>query len=149
MGVRIDPIFTSLWPLGDGAVPPRPLAVASAAMPGGEASRAVDGDTATDWGSGAFPPQWIQIDLGAEARVSEIRLLATQNPAGYTEHSILVGASPGDLVEVHRFQQETRSGQWLIFSPEAPLAGVRFVRVLTTRSPSWVGWVEIRVLGER
>jgi hypothetical protein len=39
----------------------------------GEAERppkyAVDGDTATDWGSGGPPRQWIEIDLGAPARV--------------------------------------------------------------------------------
>jgi len=39
---------------------------------------AVDGNTSTDWGSGDFPPQWIEIDLGAPATITEIRLLVTQ-----------------------------------------------------------------------
>jgi Tol biopolymer transport system component len=113
------------------------------------ARRAVDGNFGSDWGSGDFPPQWIQIDLGAPASVRQIRLYVTQNPSGYTEHRILVGASVEDLHEVHRLQALTHTGQMLLFIPEKPLEDVRFVRVLTTVSSSWVGWVEIEVIGDR
>jgi WD40 repeat protein len=111
--------------------------------------RAVDGSTSTDWGSGDFPPQWIEIDLGAPATVKSFRLLVTQYPNGTTIHSILLRSPDGEFTEVHRFEQFTSSGQWLIFRLPQPMENIQFVRIETTKSPSWVGWVEIEVIGER
>jgi hypothetical protein len=113
------------------------------------ARRLVDGIPGSDWGSGAPPPQWIEVDLGAPAQITQIRLEVTQYPNGRTVHRILVGAAPGELSEVHRFDRQTRSGDWLIFAPEAPLQNVQFVRIQTDVSPSWVGWIELEVIGER
>jgi Tol biopolymer transport system component/predicted amidohydrolase YtcJ len=110
---------------------------------------AVDGNDSTAWSSGDFPPQWLEIDLGAPATVSEVHLQVTQYPDGKTTHRILMGAVNGDLVEVHRFDQNTRSGELLVFRPEKPLENVQIVRIETIASPSWVGWVEIKVIGER
>jgi len=110
---------------------------------------AVDGNTSTDWGSGNFPPQWIEIDLGAPATLKEMRLLVTQYPDGNTIHRILVGSKGGEFLEIHRFEQVTRSGQWLDFKLEQPLDSIQIVRVETLEGPSWVGWVEIEVIGER
>lgn len=118
----------------------------------GEAERppkyAMDGDAATDWGSGGPPRQWIEIDLGAPARVERIRLLVTQHPSGDTVHSILIRAADGEFAEIHRFEQSTSTGDWLEFVPEEPLEGIQWVRIETLKSPSWVGWIEIEVIGE-
>jgi hypothetical protein len=111
--------------------------------------RAVDGSTSTDWGSGDFPPQWIEIDLGAPATLKSFRLLVTQSPNGTTIHSILLRSPDGEFTEVHRFEQFTTSGQWLIFRLPQPMENIQFVRIETLQSPSWVGWVEIEVNGER
>jgi hypothetical protein len=110
---------------------------------------AVDGNISTDWGSGDFPPQWIEIDLGAPATIQAFRLLVTQSPNGNTVHRILVRAPDGEFTEVHRFAQSTSSGNWLIFRLPEPMRNIQFVRIETIKSPSWVGWVEIEVMGER
>ena len=110
---------------------------------------AVDGNTNTTWGAGNFPPQWIEIDLGAPARVERINLLVTQDPYGDTVHRILIRAANGELSEVYRFEQPTRTGDWLQFVPEKPLENVQYVRIETVKSPSWVGWIEIEVIGEK
>lgn len=108
---------------------------------------AVDGDTNTTWGAGNFPPQWIEIDLGAPAKVERINLLVTQYPYGDTVHRILVRAVDGEFSEIHRFEQYTSTGDWLHFVPDEPLENVRYVRIETVKSPSWVGWIEIEVVG--
>ncbi len=113
------------------------------------AGMAVDGNKVNGWGSGDYPPQWIEIDLGAPATVTSIRLLATQYPYGDTVHRILVGGPQGALSEVFRFEQYTHTGQWLTFTPETPLDQIQIVRIETVSSPSWVGWLEIEVLGQR
>ena len=110
---------------------------------------AVDGDVSTAWGAGDFPPQWIEIDLGAPATITTIRLHVTQHPYGDTLHRILVRNVNGDFSEVFRFEQYTYTGQWLVFTPEKPSEDVQIVRIETLSSPSWVGWLEIQVLGER
>jgi len=119
----------------------------------GEAERppkyAVDGDLSTDWGSGGPPPQWIEIDLGAPSRVEEVNLLVTQYPSGDTIHRILFRAVNGEFFEIHRFEQFTETGDWLRFSLDEPLEDIQFVRIETVKSPSWVGWIEIEVIGER
>lgn len=113
------------------------------------ASLAVDGNENTSWGAGDFPPQWIEVDLGSPATVTSFRLLVTQSPNGNTIHRILVGSSASTLVEVHRFEQATATGLWLTYTPQSPLSNIRFVRIETISSPSWVGWLEIEVIGER
>ena len=110
---------------------------------------AVDGNESTAWSAGDFPPQWIEIDLGAPADISAIRLLVTQYPEGATKHRVLAWGSGSQPVEVTFFSQVTTSGQWLVYTPAQLLEGIRFIRVETPVSPSWVGWVEIEVLGTR
>jgi hypothetical protein len=34
------------------------------------------------------------------------------------------------------------------FFRSAPLEGIRFIRIVTVTSPSWVAWREIEVIGE-
>ena len=113
------------------------------------ATMAVDGNTSTGWGAGAGVPQWIEIDLGAPATITRIRLLVTQHPYGDTLHRILVRSVNGDFSEAFRFEKYTYTGLWLVFAPEKPLEDVQIMRIETLQSPSWVGWLEIQVLGER
>src|ERR1700710_1989039 len=41
---------------------------------GTPAASAVDGDTGTRWSSAASDPQWLQVDLGASATISQVNL---------------------------------------------------------------------------
>jgi len=118
----------------------------SAALPDSAGSLAVDGDLDTLWSSGLDAPQWIQIDLGQPARIAAIRLTVSQYPQGSTTHQVWVGADAGNLTLAHEFKGPTREPDVLDFTPAAPLEGVRFVRILTLASPSWVAWREIEIL---
>jgi hypothetical protein len=111
------------------------------------ASYAVDGLAETFWGAGDFPPQSIEIDLGAAHSIRRIRLITAQLPAGYTDHLVWVrGPSPGDRVRLlHEFAGETTDGEALEYAPAEPVTGVRYIRVETLTSPSWVAWREVEV----
>jgi len=110
---------------------------------------AVDDNADTAWIAGDGPVQWIQVDLQGSFRVTEIRLLVSQFPAGQTEHHLQVRGSGEDSFQtVFTFSGATEDGEWLVFVPEEPLENVGQVRVQTVASPSWVAWREIVVLGE-
>lgn len=120
----------------------------SSALPDFPASYAVDGNPRSWWGSGAHPPGWIEVDLGANYAVSQIRLLPSQSPPGETVHRLAVkGTVTGDEYAVLTvFRGPTRDAVWLTYEAPEPLRGVRYLRIETSSSPSWVGWREIEVL---
>mgnify|MGYP001766832321 FL=1 len=47
--------------------------IASAFLPDEKTENAIDGNPDTVWNAGSHPPQWIQIDLGGNATINEIR----------------------------------------------------------------------------
>jgi hypothetical protein len=134
-----------------GVLPGRNLAMgkavsASEALPDQTPEMAVDGDPNTQWSAGAFPTQWIEIDLGAAYNIGEIRLTVGQWPAGDTSHQLWVGASRENMQQVDEFSGPEFDFDVLSYAPAAPLRGIRLVRVVTSESPSWVSWREIEVL---
>ena len=120
----------------------------SRALAGNEGQFAVDGDAGSLWSSGNDAPQWIEIDLGQAYEIGGVRLLISQYPAGNTVHRVLGKGTGADelFYELTRFEGLTEDGQWLEFSPEEPWAGIRYIRVETVTSPSWVAWREIEVI---
>ncbi|MCW2858941.1 MAG: hypothetical protein JWP48_649 [Actinoallomurus sp.] len=52
----------------------KPATASSVENAGTPASAAVDGDTGTRWSSAAGDPQWLRVDLGASATVSQVVL---------------------------------------------------------------------------
>jgi hypothetical protein len=122
---------------------------ASRSLPEEPPENAVDDSAGTQWGAGDGPVQWIQIDLDGSYRVTEIRLLVAQYPAGNTVHRVQVRSSGSDeYLTVHEFNGSTNDNDWLIFTPEMPLEDVAQIRIQTIASPSWVAWKEIQVYGE-
>lgn len=121
-------------------------AEASRSLPDQPPSGAVDGTTSQWWGAGDFAPQWILIDLGTAQTIGTIRLVITQSPAGDTIHQVWVGSTIDRLYLLHTFEGYTVDGQVLEFKPESSVENVRYIRVNTRQSPSWVGWQEIEVL---
>ena len=107
---------------------------------------AVDGDLGTLWSSGADPTQWIEIDLGAEYNIQEISITTSQYPEGRTVHRILGKGVSGQFVELTKFDGNTTDGQTLVYKPADSIQKIRFVRVETIISPSWVAWREIEVI---
>ena len=106
----------------------------------------MDGDLGTLWNSGGFATQWIEIDLGAEYNIQEIRLTTSQYPEGTTTHRILGRSATGEFHELTAFDGNTVDGQTLIFTPVQSLQAIQFIRVETISSPSWVAWREIEVI---
>lgn len=110
---------------------------------------AVDDNAGTQWGAGAEPVQWIQIDLQGVYRITEIRLLVAQYPAGNTVHRVQVRTSAdAGYQTVHEFMGSTSDHDWLVFNPATPLENVGQIRIQTISSPSWVAWKEVEIYGE-
>lgn len=123
--------------------------VTASAAGEGAATNAVDGSVGTAWLSGTDPPQWIEVDLQQPATVGAVRLVVAQYPAeGATTHRVWTkGPGAGDAYVLREtLAGTTRDGQTLEARAGAPWANVRYVRVETTQSPSWVAWKEIQVL---
>jgi tetratricopeptide (TPR) repeat protein len=120
----------------------------SSALPGNPASMAADGKRDNWWGAGAFAPQWIELDLWANQVIAEVRLLPSQSPAGKTIHRLLAKgpATDDQYVLLHTFEGWTGDNNWLIFKLPEPLHGIRYIRIETMSSPSWVSWREIEVI---
>jgi hypothetical protein len=112
---------------------------------------AVDGNPETWWGASDFPPQWIEVDLGQGYSIAEIHLVVSQSPAGETTHRVLVkGAGTGDrFMLLHTFRGRTADLDVLSVPLDGPLEGIRYVRVETKQSPSWVAWREIQVIAAK
>ena len=122
---------------------------ASQALADSPPEHAVDGEVNTLWGAGGFAPQWIEIDLGQQATIVQVRLTVAQTPAGVTAHRVWgLAAQDEGYRLLHDFIGETQDGAVLEHTPEAPWEGVRYVRVETLNSPSWVAWREVEVMGQ-
>lgn len=115
----------------------------------GSPTNAVDGKESTFWGAGNFAPQWIEVDLGAPATITEVKLKVGQSPNGETNHRILAGTTKNNLNKIFQFNQFTQDGDWLIFTLTKPLKDIQFIRVETVASPSWITWFEVQVFGTR
>lgn len=122
-----------------------PTATASRALPDSPPSNALDGDLETIWSAGSHPEQWIQVDLGAARTLEALRLVISQYPAGRTVHQVWAGRTEANLRLVHTFRGQTDDGQELGYAPATSVAGVRYVRIVTTESPSWVAWREVEI----
>lgn len=124
--------------------PPGTITISAATASTGPDSAAsvFDHDLQTNWNSGAFAPGWIQLDLGAPVTISRVRLYTVQTPAGPTRHEILGGLTPDSLTSLGALEGNTADGQGLELQVKAQ---ARYVRVVTVKSPSWVGWREIEV----
>lgn len=118
----------------------------SGALPEMPPEAAVDGDLEAQWSAGAFPEQWLMIDLGAPYTIGSLRLLAGQWPAGQTRHQLFVAGPDGAMRLLVEFDGYTRDYEWLEYIPDTALREVQYIRLLTLESPAWVAWREIEVL---
>ena len=142
--VQPDACTTTVLP-GRNLALRKPVTV-SAALPDQTPQMAVDGDPTTQWSAGAYPTQWIEIDLGAPFSIGEIRLTVGQWPAGETVHELWVGTAQDAMQQVYVFTGREFDFDVLNFAPPTALQNIRYVRIDTTESPSWVSWREIEVL---
>ena len=106
------------------------------------AAFAFDRDPQKLWNSETFAPGWIQLELEQPAEITRIRLLTAQNPPGPTSHQIVGGLTPDSLAQLGTLDGDTADSQWLELQPKVQ---VRYVKIVTVKSPSWVVWREIEV----
>jgi hypothetical protein len=141
---RPDPCAptTSTLPRKNAAA--RATARASRTGEGFDPADVLDG-TMRPWNAGDAAPQWIEIDLGRQEDVIGIRLVVSQSPPGPTDHQIWIRGADEAYRMVHEFQETTSDFQRLEWTPPAAQR-FRFVKVLTLKSPSWVGWREVEVI---
>ncbi len=116
---------------------------ASRSEAGADPPRAIDGNLTTRWSAGDTVPQWIQIDLGEPTTISTVLLDVAQFPAGPTSHQVYGGPTPDNLKPLGTLDGNTTDDQWLTLSVTA--SDVRYLKVMTVKSPSWVSWKEIEV----
>ena len=118
---------------------------ASSATAAGPPSGPFDGQLDTGWNAGTFPVAWIEIDFGHQVAPTAIRLMPSQSPNGHTIHNIY-GRAEGQSVELllYTFDGVTNDGVWMSADLASP-GPIRYLRIETTTSPSWVAWFEIEV----
>ena len=129
---------------GEEDSPPGRININAATASSGPDSAAFvfDHDPQKPWNSAASAPGWIQLDLGQPTTITKVRLLTAQNPPGPTSHQVLGGLTADSLAPLGALDGDTADAQWL----ELQVKGqVRYVKVVTLKSPSWVAWAEIEV----
>jgi hypothetical protein len=122
---------------------------ASMALPTGPAAWAADGHRVGSWSS-LYAPQWVEIDLGMRPSIGRVSLAVAQPPDGKTNHVILGQATMHDrwrgLAELNSM---THDRQLPTATAARPWRNVRYVRVESRQSPSWVACKEIAVFRAR
>lgn len=134
----------------------KPIAVSGSGVGGGTRyAYAVDDNNNNYWTAGGYAPQYIDLDLGRPIALSKVRLLTSQSPAGLTTHEVYVGnaapsADTSSLKKIWTLSGNTTDNQWLEKTGDTddgkPVGLVRWLRVKTTASPSWIGWREIELV---
>jgi hypothetical protein len=110
-------------------------------------ANAVDGSMGTVWNAGYNAPQWIEVDLGSNVLLNHLLFTVTQSPAGATVHTVYVGSSPAPTTALTTWSGSTSDAQVLTYDFTVPSTSIRYVRVKTTTSPSWVAWYELTMRG--
>jgi len=108
----------------------------------------VDGDPLTGWAARAFGPQWIEIDLQSPITLLRLQLRASQSPTGNTTHRIYVGGVDKVYSLIHEFNGVTSNNDELSYVLPSPMSQIRYIKVETVQSPSWVAWFEIAVFAD-
>lgn len=113
----------------------------------------IDGIYTSVWNAGSYPNKdtWIELDLGREVTVQRLFLLVNQLPEGLTTHEVWGGPSSidGAMIKLDTLSGYSKLGDLLV-SKSPILSGyerVRYLRIKTTQSPSWVSWAEVVIEG--
>jgi hypothetical protein len=115
------------------------------------ANAITDGNPDVRWNAEAFPPQWVEIDLGADSVVHHVTVIPEQTPPGHTEHRVSGTTAAGQTRLLGELKGNTASGDAVTLAvPDEVGRGIRKVRIDTLDTPrSWVAWREIEVYGCR
>ncbi|HSA62523.1 MAG TPA: nucleoside hydrolase [Nitrospiraceae bacterium] len=126
----------------------RKQAIASASLPDQPPSAAVDGDLDTFWSAGTDAPQWIEVDMGSAYDLERLVMVPSQYPNGPTVHHVWGRGTSGDYKLLQEFRGSTADGVAMEASAGPAWPAVRYLKIETSDSPSWVAWREIEVYGQ-
>lgn len=129
---------------GESLISQNVLTTASNTLSGSPSSYAVDGNTSTTWNAGNGATQWIELDLGQNRTISSLQLIVNQSPNGITNHVISLKNTNNQEISSRTLNCNTSWGQILNIKYSSPVSNVRYIRVTTAQSPSWVAWFEIK-----
>jgi hypothetical protein len=120
----------------------KPVTASSQEHAGTPASAAVDGDTGTRWSSAFSDPQWIRVDLGATAAISQVEL--RWEAAHAKAYRIETSQNGTDWTTAHSTTSGTGGTETLNVSGTA-----RYVRMLGTARATGYGYSlwEFKVYG--
>lgn len=97
--------------------------------------------------SGGFAPQYVELQLPSPYTITSVALQVAQLPNGITHHQLFVGPTSNPTLLASNINGFTSSGEWINLTYSPPLTNVRFLRLNTISSPSWVAWVKFLVYG--
>jgi hypothetical protein len=106
---------------------------------------AFDNNLNSAWNAGAGPTQWILLDLQSTYTVNQLSLTIAQSTKGRTVHEIEGGSTPQNLSHLITLDQITSDQQVVNIPFLEPIPNLRYIKITTTNSPSWVAWKEIKV----
>lgn len=107
--------------------------------------QAIDGSCGGYWNSGHYAPGWLQIDLGTPHVIHGVALVAQNDPIVAGVALEIQTADDGVTYTTQiSVGQVMDNGMGYPFLFPTPVT-TRFVRVVTTASPSWVAWTEVAV----
>lgn len=119
-------------------------AIASASTSYEPITAAFDGNLTTNWCT-PYYSGWVQVDLQSKLTVNTLRLYVNQAITGYTEHEISVSPDNTNWTLVKNLKSNTSNNQLLEFKFSPSLSDVRYIKINTPVSTSWVAWYEIQV----
>lgn len=95
--------------------------------------------------TGGYPPQYVQLEFPRLYNISSVYLQVGQLPNGVTQHQLRAGANLTSLSLVADMNNYTSGGEWINITFSPVLTDVRFLRLDTLSSPSWVAWIKFIV----
>ena len=107
---------------------------------------AVDPDSMTTaWNAGGTGPSWIEIDLGSDINVGSVVADAAAVPTSTFSHTVTGRTSGGSTYTLGSFSGTVVHHQMLRIPCSSSVPPVRYVRITSTSSASWVAWWDIRI----
>ncbi len=103
----------------------------------------VDGNLSLGWNSGAFAPQWAILDLHSPKSISQLRLMSGQSPDGQVLFKITLSSEDHSTVFELTLDRYVKAGQWINIPMLSSIANVRYIKLETIKSPSWIAWQEL------
>jgi hypothetical protein len=101
------------------------------------------------WNSGGYATQWVQLDFNRTRHVKAIELIVDISPDCDVEYKIEINNGVEDdqdegLKTIEKkFSESHKAGQMILHWLEAK---VKRIRIMTTKSESWVAWKRVFLL---